>query len=262
MVKDKVIVIIGGTAGIGLAAAQAFVASGAKVVALGNRPEDEKTASKLLGDQGKVLTSDATQTGSADLAIQTAVETFGTLDGLYHVAGGSGRKFGDGTLAEVSKEGWEKTLELNLTSVMLSNQAAIQWFIKHKKAGAILNLGSVLGTNPSPKYFGTIAYATAKAGLIGMSKAAAAYHSADNIRVNVLAPGLVDSPMSRRASDNEEIQYFIKSKQALDGGRNGGTDDLVGAALYFLSDSSKFTTGQVLNVCGGWEFNDGQILMQ
>lgn len=260
MVKNKVIVIIGGTAGIGLAAAEAFVAAGAKVVALGNRPEDEKVASELLGNNGKVLTADATEEGSAALAIQTAVEYFGTLDGLYHVAGGSGRKYGDEPLAEVSKEGWEKTLNLNLTSVMLSNQAAIQWFFKNKKPGAILNLGSVLGTNPSPKYFGTIAYATAKAGLIGMSKAAAAYYATDNIRINVLAPGLVDTPMSRRASDNEEIQHFIKSKQPLEGGRNGGTDDLVGAALYFLSDYAKFTTGQVLNVCGGWELNDGQIL--
>ncbi|MFT6879469.1 MAG: NAD(P)-dependent dehydrogenase (short-subunit alcohol dehydrogenase family) [Arcticibacterium sp.] len=260
MLKNKVIVIIGGTAGIGLAAAEAFVAAGAKVVALGNRPEDEKVAAELLGNNGKVLTADATEEGSATLAIQTAVEYFGTLDGLYHVAGGSGRKYGDGPLAAVSKVGWERTLDLNLTSVMLSNQAAIQWFIKNKKKGAILNLGSVLGTNPSPKYFGTIAYATAKAGLIGMSKAAAAYYAADNIKINVLAPGLVDTPMSRRASDNENIQHFIKSKQALDGGRNGGTEDLIGAALYFLSDYAKFTTGQVLNVCGGWELNDGQIL--
>jgi NAD(P)-dependent dehydrogenase (short-subunit alcohol dehydrogenase family) len=186
------------------------------------------------------------------------LEAFGDFDGLYHVAGGSGRKFGDGPLHELSLEGWNKTFELNLTSLMLSNQAAIRRFRALGKAGTILNMGSVLGFSPSPKYFVTHAYAATKSAVIGFTKSIAAYYAADNIRVNLLAPALVETPMSERASKDETILSFVKTKQPLDGGRNGRPEDLDGAAIYFMSDASKFTTGQTLYVDGGWAISEGQ----
>ena len=180
------------------------------------------------------------------------------FDGLYHVAGGSGRKYGDGPLHELTLEGWNKTFELNLTSLMLSNQAAIQQFLKQKSGGTILNVGSVLGYSPSPKYFTTHAYAATKSAIIGFTKSIAAYYAKDNIRVNILAPALVETPMSQRASQDSVILNFVKTKQPLDGGRNGQPVDLDGAAVYFMSDYSKFTTGQVLAVDGGWSVTEGQ----
>ena len=151
MLKDKKIVIIGGTTGIGLSAAKAFVREGAVVVLVGRNPESGQAAQALLGAKAAVMAADATNPTTAEKAIDLCLEVFGDFDGLYHVAGGSGRKFGDGPLHELSLEGWNKTFELNLTSLMLSNQAAIRRFRALGKAGTILNMGSVLGFSPSPK---------------------------------------------------------------------------------------------------------------
>jgi NAD(P)-dependent dehydrogenase (short-subunit alcohol dehydrogenase family) len=204
------------------------------------------------------LVGDATDPTTAAKAIELCLNDFGGFHGLYHVAGGSGRKFGDGPLHELTLEGWNKTLELNLTSLMLSNQAAVNAFRAMGNGGSILNMGSVLGSSPSPKYFVTHAYAAAKSAVIGFTKSLAAYYAADNIRVNLLAPALVETPMSERASKDEKILSFVKTKQPLDGGRNGRPEDLDGAAVFFMSDHSKFATGQTLYVDGGWEVSEGQ----
>ena len=135
---------------------------------------------------------------------------------------------------------------------MYSNRAAVQHWIEQGHGGSILNLGSVLGFSPSPRHFATHAYAAAKSAVIGFSKSVAACYAARGIRVNVLAPGLVATPMSRRAAGDPVIQEFIQAKQPLDGGRIGRPEDLDGAAVYFMSDDSRFTTGQVLAVDGGW----------
>ncbi len=258
MLQNKKIVIIGGTTGIGLSAAKAFVHHGAKVILVGRNPESCQKAKEIIGDAGEVLVGDAVNESTSINAIDLCISNFGGFDGLYHVAGGSGRRFGDGPLHELSLEGWNKTFELNLTSLMLSNQAAIQKFRELGTGGTILNMSSVLGFSPSPKYFVTHAYAAAKSAVIGFTKSIAAYYASDNIRVNLLAPALVETPMSERASHDETILNFVKTKQPLDGGRNGRPEDLDGAAVYFMSDGSRFTTGQTLYVDGGWEVSEGQ----
>ncbi|MEM6802557.1 MAG: SDR family oxidoreductase, partial [Bacteroidota bacterium] len=201
---------------------------------------------------------DAREPDCALEAIDICRNTYGGFDGLYHVAGGSGRKFGDGPLHEMSIEGWKKTFDLNLNSLMYSNQAAVKAFMAMGRPGSILNLSSVLAYSPSPKYFITHAYATAKAAVIGFSIAIAAYYAAHNIRINVLAPALVASPMSTRAQSNTEIMNFVATKQPLDGGRIGHPKDLNGLAAFFMSEQSRFTTGQVIAVDGGWELSEGQ----
>jgi len=258
MLNNKKIVIIGGTTGLGFAAAKAFIKNGAKTIIVGRNPESCITAELSLGENAKVQIGDATHPETAKKAIEMCLSEFGDFDGLYHVAGGSGRRFGDGPLHELSLEGWQKTFDLNLTSLMLSNQAAVRKFLELKKAGSILNMSSVLGFSPSPHYFATHAYAAAKSAVIGFTKSLAAYYSKDNIRINILAPALVETPMSTRASKDEKILNFVKTKQPLDGGRNGKPEDLDGAAVYFMSDASKFTTGQTLYVDGGWEVSEGQ----
>src|SRR4029450_2182549 len=121
------------------------------------------------------------------------------------------RRFGDGPLHELTDEGWMRTLELNLSSVAYSNRAAIRQFLAQGSGGAILNLASALAFSPSPAHFATHAYAAAKAGIIGLSKSAAAHYAPNDIRVNVLAPGLVDTPMARRAAGDQAIQKFIRT---------------------------------------------------
>jgi NAD(P)-dependent dehydrogenase (short-subunit alcohol dehydrogenase family) len=177
---------------------------------------------------------------------------------LYHVAGGSGRASGDGPLDQISDEGWETTLRWNLTSLFYSNRAAAEQFLRQKSGGAVLNMSSVLAWSPSPKHFATHAYAAAKAAVIGLTRASAAYYAPHGIRFNVIAPALVDTPMAQRAVGNDETMLYVATKQPLDGGRVGTPADLDAAVVYFLSDQSKFVTGQVLAVDGGWSVSEGQ----
>ena len=255
---DKVLVVIGGTTGIGLSAATAFVEAGAKVVVLGRNPDNVKAAQKALAGSVKALSGDATEPNTAVEAIQAALETFGGFHGLYHVAGGSGRNRGDGPLHEITDDGWDFTVRLNLTSLFYSNRAAVRQFLEQKTGGSILNMSSVLGFSPSPRYFATHAYGATKAAVIGLTKSAAARYAAENIRFNVIAPALVASPMSQRAQGDPALLKFIASKQPLDGGRIGYPRDLDAAAVYFMSDESKFVTGQALAVDGGWGVSEGQ----
>lgn len=256
---NKNIVIIGGTTGLGLSAAKAFIRNGANVLAVGRSEKSTASAKKILGEKSQTLVGDAIQPLTAKKSIEQCVNSFGGFDGLYHVAGGSGRKMGDGPLHELTLDGWNKTLELNLTSMMLSNQAAIQQFLKSNKGGTILNMGSVLGYSPSPRFFSTHAYAAAKSAIIGFSKSIASFYAKNNIRVNVIAPALVETPMAQRAAEDKTIQSFINTKQPLDGGRIGHPEDLDGLSVYFMSDLSKFTTGQVIAVDGGWTHSEGQF---
>jgi len=188
-----------------------------------------------------------------------AAREFGGFHGLYHVAGGSGRKMGDGPLHEITDEGWRATIDLNLTSLVYCNRAAARQFLAQGRGGSILNMSSVLGWSPSPRHFATHAYAAAKSAIVGFTKSIAAYYADKCIRCNVLAPGLIETPMSERAAQDDAIQRFIKTKQPLDGGRIGQSSDLDAAAVYFMSDASRFTTGQVLAVDGGWCVSEGQF---
>jgi NAD(P)-dependent dehydrogenase (short-subunit alcohol dehydrogenase family) len=256
--SGRSVVIIGGTAGLGLSAAKACVVAGAQVVAVGRDPEGVAQAEAALGAAGRGLAADATDPTTAPRAIELALSAFGRFDALYHVAGGSGRRAGDGPLHECSDAGWDFTLQLNLTSLFYSNRAAARQFLKQKTGGSVLNMASVLGFSPSPRHFATHAYAATKAAIIGLTKSAASYYAPHDIRFNVIAPALVETPMSQRAATDERIMRFIRTKQPLDGGRIGRPDDADAAAVFFLSDASRFVTGQILAVDGGWSVTEGQ----
>ncbi len=259
LLTGKKIVIIGGTTGLGFSAARSFIDNGANVLVVGRSHESADEALRLLGNRALSMVGDAVQPETAVSAIEKCIDAFGGFTGLYHVAGGSGRKMGDGPLHELTLDGWNFTMDLNLTSLILSNQAAVKQFMKQGIPGTILNMGSVLGYSPSPQYFSTHAYAAAKAAIIGFTKSVASYYAKNNIRVNVIAPALVETPMAKRAAEDDIIQSFIKTKQPLDGGRIGHPSDLDGLAVYFMSDQSKFTTGQVIAVDGGWTISEGQL---
>ncbi|MEP0713028.1 SDR family oxidoreductase [Algoriphagus sp.] len=251
-------IIMGGTSGMGLAAALALEKQGARVVVVGRADEQIHLAKEKLSSLAVVVAGDATNPETIESAIEKAHEKFGAITGLFHVAGGSGRKFGDGPLHEMTLDGWNKTFEINLTAMMLSNRAMVNYFLAHQQPGMILNMGSVLGFSPSPKYFVTHAYAAAKAAVVGFSTSIASYYASHSICVNVIAPSLFETPMAQRAMEDEKIQHFLKSKQPLDGGRPGQPEDILNAVLMFLSPDSKFITGQVLAIDGGWAISEGQ----
>ncbi len=256
--NNTTFIIMGGTTGMGLAAAIALKENGANILVVGRNDDSRKSAQEVLGAESISLSGDATDPDTMIIAIKMAHDAFGDISGLFHVAGGSGRKWGDGPLDKITLEGWNKTLELNLTSMMLSNQAMVNYFLEHGKEGVILNMGSVLGYSPSPKYFTTHAYAAAKSAIIGFSKSIASYYAEHSIRVNVIAPSLFITPMAKRAAEDEEIRSFLRTKQPLDGGRPGASEDINSAVLMFLHPDSKFITGQVLAVDGGWTLSEGQ----
>jgi NAD(P)-dependent dehydrogenase (short-subunit alcohol dehydrogenase family) len=260
MLENKSIVVMGGTTGLGLSAAKAFIEHGAGLVVVGRNQSNCEKAQQILGNNAIVIQGDATDEKIAPDAIEACIRKFGSFTGLYHVAGGSGRGAGDGPLHELSMNGWMKTLDMNLTSLMISNRAAIRAFLRQGSGGTILNMGSVLGTSPSPEYFATHAYAAAKSAVIGFSLSVASYYASVNIRVNVIAPALVETPMAERAAKDQKILDFIKTKQPLDGGRIGSPEDLDGAAIFFMSDQSTYVTGQVMAIDGGWSLSEGQYL--
>jgi NAD(P)-dependent dehydrogenase (short-subunit alcohol dehydrogenase family) len=246
------IVIVGGTSGMGLSAAVACLREGAAVVVAGRDDAHASAAAECLGPSTPCMLGDATDPAFAAKAMATAVEHAGRVDGVFHVAGGSGRRFGDGPLDQVTDEGWRQTIDLNLSTLFHTNRAAVQYFLRAGHGGSIVNMASVLAFSPSPGHFATHAYATAKAGVIGLSTSCAAYYASHDIRVNVIAPALVDTPMAVRAVTDSAITEYVAHKQPLDGGRIGRPDDVDGAVVYLLSRESRFVTGQVLAVDGGW----------
>jgi NAD(P)-dependent dehydrogenase (short-subunit alcohol dehydrogenase family) len=255
--EGRSVVVIGGTGGLGLSAARACVAAGAGVVVVGRDPARVEEAREALGPRGRALTADAVHPEAAVRAIDEAELAFGRFDALFHVAGGSGRAAGDGPLHELTDRGIDETLRHNLVSVIYSNRAAARRFLDRGTAGSVLNMGSVLADRPSPVHFATHVYSAAKAAIVGLTRAAAARYASHDIRFNVVEPALVATAMSRRAQADGAILEYVAHKQPLDGGRIGRVEDLDATVVYFLSDQSRFVTGQVLAVDGGWSVSEG-----
>ncbi len=256
--SGQVIVIVGGTSGLGAAAAAACVEAGGRVVLVGRSQEKASAISQQLGESCVTLIGDALEPSTAEQAMDLAYARFGRADALYHVAGGSGRRFGDGPLHEITDEALEQVWAWNLRSVAYSNRAAVRWWVQRDQPGVILNMSSVLAFSPAPLHFATHAYAATKAGVIGLTQACAAYYAPRRIRFNAIAPGLVHTPMAQRAAGDPKIQDYIQAKQPLAGGICQ-SQDLNGAVVFLLSDQSAMMTGQVITVDGGWTVSEGRI---
>jgi NAD(P)-dependent dehydrogenase (short-subunit alcohol dehydrogenase family) len=256
---DKRCLLVGGTTGLGLAAAARFLEEGARLVLAGRSPDKGDAAAQTLSDRGPVafVACDAADSRQVEVLFERAAAVLGGLDVLYHVAGISGRRFGDGPLHECTDEGWQATLDANLKSTFLTNRAAVRRFLAQGAGGAVLNMASVLGYSPSPRYFGTCAYAATKGGILALSKLAAAQYAPHGIRINVLAPALIDTPMSTRAVGDPAIRHYLRSKQPLAGGP-GRPEDCADAAVFLCSDEARLITGAVLPVDAGWAVSEGQ----
>ena len=149
-----------------------------------------------------------------------ASRKFGRLDAVYNVAGISGRRFGDGPLHEMTLDGWQTVFANNVTSQMLVCRAAVRQMLAQEAGagghrGVILNMSSVLARHPSPRFFSTHAYAASKGAVESLSRSMAAFYAPSGIRVNVIAPALVATPMSARAQTDADIMEFVAAKQPL-----------------------------------------------
>lgn len=238
------VVVTGAASGIGAAVVARLVHEGAHIVAV---DRDADGLARLVAQApGRIATKvvdlmDAAQT----LAVLADVE----CDGLCNAAGGSGRRAGDGPVDACTLDGWNYTLQLNLTSQFLVSKACLPSLLARR--GAVVNIASVLGMVGGDADFATHAYAASKAGIIGMSRAMAAYYAPQGVRVNVVAPGLIATPMSARAQHNDAIRARLPQLQPLTGDF-GQASDVAGAVAYLLSSDAQFVTGTVLTVDGGW----------
>jgi NAD(P)-dependent dehydrogenase (short-subunit alcohol dehydrogenase family) len=264
--EGRTALIVGGTSGIGLASARRFLEEGARVVVAGRDPAKGGEAVGLLGRIGPVryVRADLAAPSQVGPLFEEAMgELGGRLDVLFHVAGISGRRFGDGPLHECTDEGWDTVVDTNARSVFLSNRAAVRQMLgqsvdEHGLRGTVLNTGSVLGWSPAPGFFGTYAYAASKGAIRAMTLSAAARYAADRIRFNLMAPALIDTPMATRAVGDAAIRRYLETKQPIAGGP-GTAEDCAEAALYLCEPASRFVTGTVLNVDGGWCVSEGQL---
>lgn len=242
------VLFITGNTGIAEAAARIAVARGANVFVCGLEAEPGDLLHMELGCGH--YAGDLTETGHAERAVAHCLKMYGHIDGLFNVAGASGRKHGDGPLHLVSEHGWEWTLAANLRTTFLVSRTVLRRMIPRRK-GAIVNMASILASSPEAGDFATHAYAAAKGGVVALTRSMASTYAEHNIRVNAVAPGLVRTPMSRRAQENPEILDRMKNKQPLSHGLME-PEDVARAALFLLSPEAAMITGQVLGVDAGW----------
>jgi NAD(P)-dependent dehydrogenase (short-subunit alcohol dehydrogenase family) len=256
-------VIVTGATGIAAASARRFAAEGATIVVISRT---ESSCRELIDDivsaggQASFVVADLTDAGAAAAAAPAAIERLGRVDGLFNVAGGSGRRFGDGPLHTLTPEAYEATMRLNATSHVLMSAPVLRAMLEQRpdadgQRGAIVNMGSVLATRPVPELFPTHAYATAKGAIAALTLSSAAYYAGQGIRINMVAPALTISRMSERAAADEATQAFSRRKQPLAGGFIAA-EDVAEAALYLLSRESRAVTGQTLTIDGGWSIID------
>lgn len=253
--RDKTIVLVGGTSGIGLAAARACSQQGANLVLVGRDENRCKSACEQLPGPGRWLAVDACAPETAPQALSLATEAFGLVHGVCHVAGGSGRRWGDGPLHEISDDGLRKTLQWNLESNFFTSRAAVRYWLARESAGSLIHVGSVLADRPAPAFFATHAYSAAKAGIVGLTTAAAAYYAPNRIRINVVAPALVETPMSERACGDDSIRNYVRQRQPLTNGV-AQPESVEGMIVFLFSNQAEAITGQVFRVDGGWSVCD------
>ncbi len=260
---DGRVVLITGSTGIAAASAQRLAAEGARVV-VASRTEDHcrslVEAITATGGAASYEVADLTEDDAADRIVTATVERHGRLDGVFSVAGGSGRRHGDGPAHAATPQGWDATLDLNARTLFLVSGAAARQMLRQDpdadgQRGAILHMGSVTSTSPSPTHFATHAYAAAKGAIAALTRTMASYYASKGIRVNAVSPGVTRTPMAERAANDPEIVEFIRWKQALVN-RLLEPEDVAGAAAFLLSRDALAITGQVIDVDAGWSLTD------
>jgi NAD(P)-dependent dehydrogenase (short-subunit alcohol dehydrogenase family) len=253
--KPRIVVITGALGGIGLASVEVFTKEKDIVVGIDIRLNDDPLViqTKNQYESFYYYSADCTCEDTVKSTIEDIAATFGKIDVLFNIVGGSGRRFGDGPIHTVTMEAYQKTIELNLTSQFLVSKYVVIEMLK-QNAGSIINTGSVLGMVGGNAMFSTVTYAATKAAIIGMSRSMAMAYAKNNIRVNVISPGLIESNMTQRAQSNEDIFAYMEEKQPIYHGRHKlGNPMSIALAARFLADSeADFVTGVNLPVDGGW----------
>ena len=237
--ENKVAVVTGAASGIGLAIANLFVAEGAKVVYSDvNNPNLKLDPAKAL-----FVKCDVSSSKEVEALVKAAVEKFGRLDIMVNNAGIAS----NGSILETKDEVWEKTLAVDLTGVFYGTRAASRAMRERKIPGAIINISSIAGL---VGFANSAAYCAAKGGVIQLTRAATLDLAPYNIRINAIAPGVIDTNMTKDYLADPNFKKMVADNTPL--GHVGEPNDIAQAALYLASDGAKYVTGTIIYVDGGW----------
>jgi NAD(P)-dependent dehydrogenase (short-subunit alcohol dehydrogenase family) len=250
----KVAIITGGASGIGLGCAERFVAEGARVVVADVDRERAEVVVGALGSDAAFCATDVSDQSQIARLIAFAVERFGALDVMFNNAGISGKRHA--TLLDDDLADFHDVLGVNLLGVMAGTREAARHMAQHG-GGSIINTTSIGGMQSTPSLW---AYHASKVGVIMFSRSVAIELGQHAIRVNCIAPGNIETPIlgqnvagdmneADRDAYMQRVRALIISRQPLQ--RQGTTDDIAEAALYFAGDRSRYVTGTVLPVDGG-----------
>ncbi|HSW68637.1 MAG TPA: SDR family oxidoreductase [Gammaproteobacteria bacterium] len=241
---DKKAIIIGGTSGIGKAIVKLFAAEGANVVFCGRSQEQGMQISNELNNT-KFITCDITKKNEIKVFFENAITFLNGMDIAVNNAGISGEI---AAFHETDDELLFKVMETNFFGIWQCLKKEIQYFISQNKAGSIVNVSSTSGLIGNG--LGLSPYSSSKHALIGLTKSVALEYAKNNIRVNAICPGFVDTPMTDKASEiSPKLKKRIPAMHPM--GRVATTEEIANAALYLCSDESTFTTGSSMVVDGG-----------
>ncbi|MGB9464236.1 MAG: SDR family oxidoreductase [Candidatus Acidiferrum sp.] len=245
--QGKVALVTGGTSGIGRDTAVLFAKSGAKVVVAGRREAEGKETLDLIraaGGDGLFVKSDVSKAAEVHALVQNTVEKFGRLDVAFNNAGIEGTWV---PIVEQAEEDWDRVIDINLKGVWLCLKYEIQQMLKQSGGGAIVNMASIAGLMGSA---GAAPYGASKHGVIGLTKTAALENARSGIRINVVCPAVIETPMGNRLFGEGEIRKFALSLHPI--GRFGKPMEVAEAVLWMCSDRASFMTGQSLVLDGGF----------
>jgi NAD(P)-dependent dehydrogenase (short-subunit alcohol dehydrogenase family) len=243
MLNDKVIVITGASRGIGEAIAKACVEAGARVVLASRKQADLDRVAGELGDKALAVACHTGKAEDVDAMVVKAIEKFGKIDGYVNNAA-TNPYFGP--LVDTPDAAIDKTFEVNVRGYLYGARALVKHARTRGGGGSIVNIASVAGLRASPMQG---IYGATKAAVISMTQTLAFELGGSNIRVNAIAPGLVETKFAQAIVGNPMLRDHVVKRTPL--ARHAQPTEIAGAAVYLLSDVSSFTTGSVLTVDGG-----------
>ena len=243
LLKGKNVIITGGSRGIGKGIAEKFAQNGANIAFTNIEMSDEsielsKNLEKL-GVKAKAYVSDAADFEAAQKLADDVINDFGSIDVLVNNAGITK----DNLLMRMSESDFETVMKVNMNSVFNNTKAVLRPMLK-QRSGSIINLSSVVGVKGNP---GQSNYSASKAAIIGFTKSIALELGSRNIRCNAIAPGFIETEMTKALNDDQVNDWADNIPLK----RTGQVDDIANTSLFLASDMSAYVTGQVINVCGG-----------
>jgi NAD(P)-dependent dehydrogenase (short-subunit alcohol dehydrogenase family) len=240
--SGKVAIITGGGSGIGKAIAQAFVREGAKVVIAGRDSKRLDRAATEIGADCLAVSADVSNVANVENLVSATINRFKKINILVNNAA----VLLPGTAESISEESFDQTFAINVKGLWLLSRAVLP-YMRAAGGGSIVNIASVLSMVGARN---RVAYSASKGAVMAMTKAMALDHAAENIRVNCIAPGIVETEMVARFSTDENARKQRVAMHPM--GRFGQPQEVASAAVFLASDESGWTTGSVVTIDGGY----------